>query len=74
MLALILLVAILALFDIKAKRLALAGSVVPLAVCACADPLPDPLMIRSAIPVAVCIDADPVPSPAITRNPTPLAI
>ena len=74
MFAFILLVAILALFDIVAKRIALAGSVEPLAVCALAVPAPDPLMIRNATPVAVCADNAAPPLPAITRNPTPVAV
>jgi len=53
MLALVLLVTILALFNIVAKRLKLAGSVDPIAVCADADPDPDPVMTRNPTPVDV---------------------
>jgi hypothetical protein len=53
MLALVLLVTILALFNIVANRLKLAGSVDPIAVCADADPDPDPVMTRNPTPVDV---------------------
>ena len=74
MLALVLLVAMLALFNIVAKRLELAGSVDPVAVCASAAPAPEPVMIRKTTPVAVCDDDVPLPLPAMMRSPTPVAV